>query len=165
MNKYLIKMHTHAADFHIGEAKGERRKAALHETAAKETYKFAGQIVSDCHKSLAGEHEDCAQRHEDQAEYHIKCAKALGVDTHDDSRGTDVLRAAADSEPFGMFAARDFKSVRPDGVHLALPDIASTGNRLIPRPGGPPISEEDPTEQIDQFAHSPGDIKKAFLGQ
>jgi hypothetical protein len=166
MKEHLLKMHTQAAKFHIGQAKCHKRLAALHETAAKETYKSAGQIVSDCHKSLAGEHEDCAEEHTAQAEFHIGMAKGLdGISTHDDSSGIDPLRrGAASSEKFGMFAMRDFSKVEPTRVHLALPDTPSSG-RLIARPGGPQVNEEeDPTAVLDSFAHSSDEIKKAVLG-
>jgi hypothetical protein len=148
--------------FHVGQAESHVRISKCHKAlsahhaliADAETHKSAQEIRNDAHRSISDCHKELSDHHADVAEQHLKAAKALGgeeaIDTHDDSRGTEVVRAAASSETFGMPAARDFSKIRPDGVRGALPDVP----RLVPRPGQAPLEKtsiEDATAVIDQF--------------
>jgi hypothetical protein len=159
MKKYLIKMHAAAAEHHVAMAKSHKRIAALHATAADSySLKSASEVMSDCHRSIAGEHDDCAKCHADAADFHVKCAKALeatgdeglpDVDREDRTNDADEgLRAAAGA--FGMRAARDFSKIRPDGAHLVMPSDVPGNVHLIGRPGSAPatdVSKIDPQFQ------------------
>ena len=118
----------------------------------KETTEHYMKCASNC-LSMAKVLKAAAAEHEDHAEFFLsQCKAADGVDTHDDSEGTELKTAKND---FGMTAARDFKSAVPDHVHAVMPSDVPPAARLINRAGGAPFAKTDEdknTEIIDSFA-------------
>ena len=134
--------------------------AKLHRTAA-----------ADCDGAHAQFHKSAAEVHTSQAEHYLAMCKSLdgetAIDTHSDERGTDSIKLKVgrtdDLEKFRILGLRDSDELMPTKVHLALPDVPRSS--LVPRPGSAPIDQtEDPTDAVDQWAHSPDDLRKAILG-
>jgi hypothetical protein len=144
--------------FHVGQAKSHIAIAKCHEELAKfhgliadaEKHKSVDGIRNDCHQSISECHKEVSAHHADLADQHIKAAKAIesGKSMDTESDGTDASKVKGGRSEFAM---RDFSKAEPTSVHGALPDIPS-GQRLVGRPGGPPIeTSEDPTAAIDAF--------------
>lgn len=123
-------------------------ECASHHTSLAKAHRAMSEESTGAAKEF---HESCMKEHTSHGEFFVKMYKAIegdesAIDTKDDGRGADELKAAA----FGIPGARDFSKVRADGVHGALPDAP----RLVPRPGQPLIEKttvDRDTETIDSI--------------
>ncbi len=112
-----------------------------HHAALARLHHTAGERTTGANSEF---HKTASELHTAQAEHCLEMCKSLSasdsIDTHDDSRGTDLKAAGS----FGMLAAKDADKLVPSQVRGVLPDAPT----LVPRHGSTPINKANVPEEF-----------------